>query len=105
MSDDHSMQKPAQLRDVLSSLIRRKGLVETSATEQLNAAWKQAAGPEIGSRSSVRKLRQGVLEVVVTNNVVLEQLRSYLHHSILQQLQSSLPESGIRSIRYVRRRP
>jgi hypothetical protein len=34
----------------------------------------------------------------------MEELRSYLHESVLEQLQSSLPESNIRSIRYVRAR-
>ena len=88
---------------MLTRLIRRKGLVETSAADQLNAVWNQIVGAEIGRRSSARKLRAGVLEVVVTNNVALEQLRGYLNQSILEKLQSAMPESNIRSIRYIRR--
>lgn len=103
VSEGNPFQKPSQLRDVLTRLIRRKGLVETSAADQLNVVWNQIVGDEIGRRSSARKIRGGVLEVVVTNTVALEQLRGYLNQSILEKLQSVLPESNIRSIRYIRR--
>ncbi len=104
MSEENAFSRPSRLGDVLSRLIRSRGLVETSAVEQLNAVWKQVAGAEIGARSTVNKLRDGVLEIAVSNGAVLEQLRSYLHQTMLEKVQAALPESQIRIIRYVRRR-
>lgn len=104
MSEENPFHRPALLGDILSKLIRRKGLAETSAVDQLDVAWKQAVGAELASRSSAARLRGGVLEVVVTNSAAMEQLRSYLNQSVLEKLQAALPQSGIRSIRYVRPR-
>jgi predicted nucleic acid-binding Zn ribbon protein len=104
VSDDESLRAPSQLRDVLSRLIRRRGLVETSAADELNDAWKQIAGPEIGKLSKVKKLQSGVLEILVFNGPALEQLRGFLHQQILSAMQERFPESSIRVIRYRRSR-
>ena len=104
MSEENAFSRPSRLGDVLSRLIRSRGLVETSAVEPLNTVWKRVAGAEIGARSTVNKLRDGVLEIAVSNGAVLEQLRSYLHQTMLEKVQAALPESQIRIIRYVRRR-
>jgi hypothetical protein len=44
------------------------------------------------------------VEVVVSNSATLEELRGYMHETVLEQMKVSLPQSGIRSIRYVRAR-
>jgi len=88
----------------MMNLIRRKGLVNRSAAESLDAEWKRIVGAELGKRSTARRIRGGVLEVVVTNSAALEELRSYMNETALEQLKTSLPESDIRSIRYVRAR-
>ena len=104
MSDDDLTHRPSQLGHLLSGLIRRKGLSETSATANLDATWKRTVGDEFGRHTKVRKVKAGVLEVVVTNSAVLEQLRGFLHHTLLAEIQSSLPESNIKSILYIRSR-
>lgn len=104
LSGDDLRHRPAQIRDLLANLIRRKGLVERSAAEGLDEVWKQAVGPQLGRFSKPRKIKAGVLEVVVTNSAVLEQLRSYLHQEVLEKIRSGLPDSDVRSIRYLRSR-
>jgi predicted nucleic acid-binding Zn ribbon protein len=101
---DEGLSSPSSLKFSLKNLIRRKGLANRSAAEALNAEWSRIVGPKIGTRSTARRIKDGVLEVVVTNSAAMEELRSYLHESVLAQMQSSLPESNIRSIRYVRAR-
>lgn len=101
---DEALSSPSSLKNALTRLIRRKGLVNRSAAEALNAEWNRIVGPEIGRRSRARKIRDGIVEVVVTNSAAMEELRGYLHETVLQQMQTSLPESNIRAIRYVRAR-
>ena len=101
---DETLSTPSSLKSALTRLIRRKGLVNRSAAEALNAEWSRIVGPEIGRRSRARRIRDGVVEVVVTNSAALEELRGFMHEAVLAQMQASLPESGIRSIRYVRSR-
>ena len=101
---DEALSSPSSLKNALTRLIRRKGLVNRSAAEALNTEWNRIVGPEIGRRSRARRIRDGIVEVVVTNSVAMEELRGYLHETVLQQMQTSLPESNIRAIRYVRAR-
>ena len=101
---DEALSSPSSLKNALTRLIRRRGLANRSAAETLNAEWNRIVGQKIGQRSTARRIKAGVLEVVVTNSAAMEELRGYLHESVLQQMQASLPESSIRSIRYVRAR-
>lgn len=101
---DETLTPPATLKNALLRFIRSKGLVNRSAAESLDAEWKRIVGPELGRRSTARKIRDGVLEVVVTNSATLEELRGYQHEIVLEQMKASLPHSAIRSIRYVRSR-
>lgn len=99
---DETLSTPGSLKNALMRLIRSKGLVNRSAAESLDAEWKRIVGPDLGRRSTARKVNAGVLEVAVTNSAALEELRGFMHETILQQLQTSLPQSNIRTIRYVR---
>ena len=101
---DETLPSPSSLKNALLGLIRRKGLVNRSAAENLDAEWKRIVGADLGRRSTARRIRGGVVEVVVTNSAALEELRSYINETALKQMQTSLPECGIRSIRYVRAR-
>jgi len=101
---DEMMSQPGTLKNALLRFIRSKGVVNQSAKESLDAEWKRIVGPELGRRSTARKVRDGVVEVVVSNSATLEELRGYMHETVLEQMKVSLPQSGIRSIRYVRAR-
>jgi len=93
---------PSRLGNAVSRLIRHRGLAERSRHHQLAAEWKKAVGPELAARSSVRRLRGGILEVAVSNGAALEQLRGFLHQTVLKDMQQAMPDSEIRDIRYVR---
>jgi predicted nucleic acid-binding Zn ribbon protein len=101
---DDVISGPTSLKHSLTRLIRSKGLANRSAAESLDAEWKRIVGPELAQRSTARGIRAGVVEVVVSNSAALEELRGFLHESVLEQMKASLPESSIRSIRYVRAR-
>ncbi len=101
---DEMLSNPSTLKNALLRFIRSTGAVNRSAAECLDAEWKRIVGPELGRRSTARKVRDGVVEVVVSNSATLEELRGYLHETVLEQMKASLPQSGIRSIRYVRAR-
>lgn len=101
---DETLSPPSTLKNALMRFIRSTGVVNRSAAESLDAEWKRIVGPELGRRSTARKVRDGIVEVVVTNSATLEELRGYMHETVLEQMKTSLPQSNIRSIRYVRAR-
>ena len=99
---DEPFGKPAQLGHVLQQLVRRKGLAEESAQQELNEVWKQAAGERVSARSHVKQLRSGVLEIGVTNGTILEELSSYLRHELLPAVQKLHPQPEIHSLKFTR---
>ncbi len=101
-ASEDSPALPGSLGNALFKLIRQKGLMNRSATDALDAEWKQIVGPELARRSNARKIKDGIVEVAVTNSAVLEELRGYMHQGVLEQLKARLPDSGIRGLRYVR---
>lgn len=99
---DEMLSQPGTLKNALMRFIRSKGVINQSATQSLDAEWKRIVGPELGRRSTARKVRDGIVEVVVTNSATLEELRGYMHETVLEQMKASLPQSNIRTIKYVR---
>lgn len=101
---DESLPSPKTLKHALTRLIRSRGLVNRSAAEALDGEWKEIVGPELSRRSSARRIKNGIVEVFVSNGAALEELRGFFHETALEQLQSRMPESGIKGIKYVRSR-
>jgi|GEM_PF-299532 len=97
-----SFDRPASLGRLLDVVVRRRGIAEKSGQQELDIIWAEVAGERIGQRSSVRRLRDGVLEIGVRNGAVLEELSSYLKHDLLAAIQSSHAELNIRSLKFVR---
>ncbi|MCA9056928.1 MAG: DUF721 domain-containing protein [Planctomycetaceae bacterium] len=94
--------RPSKLGHVLSRLVRQKGLAEQSSGQNLDATWKLAAGERIASKSRVRRLNRGVLEVVVSNGAVLEELTCYLQHDLLIAIQQKMPRENVKSLKFLR---
>lgn len=103
-SPDDISRLPGSIGNAVQRLIRSRGLLERSATDLLDDALKQAVGPELARHCRVIKIRDGTLEVAVTNSAALQEIHSYHQESILRQLQTKLPDSGIRALRCRRAR-
>jgi predicted nucleic acid-binding Zn ribbon protein len=99
---DFAYGKPSKLGNLLQSLVRKRGLAEESTQKELDEIWKKTAGPRIGSKSFVRRLRAGVLEVGVTNGTILEELTCYLKHELLTAIQQLHPDPPINSLKFVK---
>lgn len=96
--------QPARLGNVLNKLVRQRGIAEQSYGNVLDSIWKEVAGERIAGKSFVRKLRNGVLEISVTNGAILEELSSYLKHDLLQEVSRKHPEPPITSLKFVKAR-
>ena len=100
--DEISFDRPQQLGHLVAGIIRRRGVAERSAAAELNDIWSRVAGERIARKSSVRRLRGGVLEIGVRNGAVLEELNSFLRHDLLRELRLLLPRHRIRSVKFIR---
>lgn len=99
---DLPVDQPTRLGHVLQRLVRKRGIAEESAKHDLNAIWNSTAGGRVASKSFVRRLRGGVLEIGVTNGAILEELTCYLQHELLPALQQQHPTPEIHSLKFVK---
>jgi len=100
--NDFAFGKPTQLGHVLQTLVRKRGLAEESTQKELDEIWKKAAGPRIASKTFVRRLRSGILEIGVTNGAILEELTCYLKHEVLSAVQQLQTNPPINSLKFVK---
>lgn len=101
---DMPFGKPVHLGQLLGNLVRKRGIAEQSSRHELDDVWRTVAGERIASKSYVRRLKSGVLEIGVTNGAILEELTCYLKHEILPGIQQKHPEPPINSLKFVRAR-
>lgn len=99
---DLPVGKPTRLGNILQRLVRKRGFAEESAKQNLDEIWNKAAGSRVASKSCVRKLRAGVLEIGVTNGTILEELTCYLQHELLPEIQQKHPNPEITSLKFVK---
>jgi predicted nucleic acid-binding Zn ribbon protein len=89
---------PRKLSDVMPQLMARRGYARLLSHDEFVAAWEAASG-ELSRQSRPGPLRRNVLEVIVTNSVVMQEL-SFQKPSLLLKLSEHLPHHQIRDLRF-----
>ena len=92
-------RQPKPVAEVLAQLIQRRGYAQVRAGNDWNEAWAAAAGPAFATVTEVGALRRGVLEVTAANSLVMQEL-TFEKERILTDLQTTLPDAGIKQLRF-----
>jgi predicted nucleic acid-binding Zn ribbon protein len=96
-----SCRRGAQpIGDILGELIARRGYAQRCGQQHLQDAWRKAVGEPGGKYTRVGALRCGVLEVLVTNSILLQELAGFHKHSLLEKLRKTLDSQEVRDIRF-----
>jgi predicted nucleic acid-binding Zn ribbon protein len=90
---------PEKIGNILSELMARRGLGRIQSAELMETAWRQAAGPLAAKYTRIGAVRRGTLEIIVANSTLVQEL-GYQKHDILAALQQSLPDEGIKCLRF-----
>lgn len=88
---------PQAMGNVLSALLSRRGYASLGAAEELEQAWREAAGP-LAEHALPGRLQRGRLEVVVRSSAVLQEL-TFQKSAILRRLTERLPEQTIQDLK------
>lgn len=94
---------PQPLAKALSELIAVRGLARVRADAQMAAAWREAAGDKIASRTRVLGLRRRVLQIGVAHAPLLGELASFHRTDLIERLRQQQPDLQIRDIKFVLR--
>ncbi|HZT79558.1 MAG TPA: DUF721 domain-containing protein [Gemmataceae bacterium] len=91
---------PELLSEVLSRLFAARGWGRRQDRLRLEQAWAEAAGPEWAAHTRVGPLRRGVLEVAVSNAVLLQELAHFHKRRLLEGLRRRLPGTTVHDLRF-----
>jgi predicted nucleic acid-binding Zn ribbon protein len=95
----HYARRPKAIKDVLAQLITARGYGRIQATADFRAAWRTAAGETFAAYTLPGRLKRGVLEVTVTNSIVIQEL-TFQKQQILTALRDQCPDANIRDVRF-----
>ena len=91
---------PELLSDILSRLFTARGWGRRQERVRLEEAWKETIGPAQIEETHLGTFRKGVLEVLVSNAVLLQELAHYQKRRLLEQLRQRLPGVKLIDLRF-----
>ena len=84
---------------VLGQVMAHRGIAQQQTSNELVETWLQIVGISFAGHTRLGSLKRGVLEVHVANSMISQQL-SFKKQSILDQLETQLPNNKIRDQRF-----
>jgi predicted nucleic acid-binding Zn ribbon protein len=90
---------PQTIGNVLSELMARRGYGRIQSAAAYDAAWREAAGPLAAKFTRPGQVRRGTLEIIVANSTLVQEL-GFQKSALLKCLAESLPDEGIKNIRF-----
>lgn len=91
--------KPKTVGKVLPGVLRRYGVTEQLAAQEIQNVWSQLIDPMLLSETRVGNVQRGSLLVLVKNNLVLQEL-AMRKSEILSRFQDFPATSQIRGLRF-----
>ncbi len=91
-------QGPQSIANVLAELMARRGFARTRSAQDLEKAWRDAAGP-LSPYTRVGAVRRGKLEIVVANSTLIQEL-NFQKPTLVAALAQALPDQKIQDLRF-----
>jgi predicted nucleic acid-binding Zn ribbon protein len=83
----------------ISQLLARTGYAQVQTAATCDAAWREAVGDKLAANTRPGNVKRGVLEVLVSNNSVMQEL-SFIKSKAVKILKQLVPEQQIRDVRF-----
>ena len=92
-------RRPKQIGNLVAQLITTRGYGRIESDEQLQAAWKSAAGEQLAAISRACRVHRGKLEVLVGNSTARQELE-FRRAAIVAAFSQQHPELRVREVRF-----
>jgi hypothetical protein len=90
---------PKRLNEVLTELFALRGLARRRRRRAVEDAWLSVLPAEFAGRAQVGRYQRGVLEVLVSDAVALQELAGFHQETLLERLRQRLGP-GLREVRF-----
>ena len=92
-------KSPKPIGNVIAQLVQRRGYAQVRTAGERDKAWQTAVGKDLAAMTQVGALRRGVMEVIVSNSLLMQEL-TFRKEELLSELKQALPEAGIQQLRF-----
>ena len=92
-------QEPRPVGDVVAQVVQRKGYAQLEQSRVVDEAWREVAGAAWANQARPGGIRRGVLEVLVSNNLLMQEI-GFEQQRLLTALQERVPDAQIQQIRF-----
>lgn len=96
----YDTSEPNPLGSVLSQLFALRGFGRPQANQQLHQLWRSVCGCELQQQTRVLGLKNGVLQIGVSNSALLSELTSFRKAELLERLQADHAELRVRDLKF-----
>ncbi len=90
---------PQPIAEAMSALLARRGYAGVEAAAERDAAWLAAAGENLAPFGRLGNIRRGVLEVIVSHSVALQEFTAQ-KKQLLEKIVAALPDQKIHDLRF-----
>lgn len=87
------------METVIAELMARRGYAHAQTSDARCNAWKVVVGDELAASTRAGNIHRGILEVIVTNSIVIQEL-SFRKQELVGRLARELPSENIMDIRF-----
>ena len=84
---------------VMGQLLAKKGYGQVQAAKSCASAWQEALGSRFQKDTRCGNVRGGILEVTVSNSLVLQEL-TFIKIQLIKQLATLAPEHKITGLKF-----
>ena len=96
--EERKRSAPQKIGDVISDLMAQRGYAQIASRAELQKWWADVAGP-LDKFTRAAELKRGVLHVIVSNSVVMQEL-GFRKQELIDSLNTAKPDQEIKDIRY-----
>lgn len=89
---------PRKVGDVISDLMAQRGYAQLATNQECQDAWRTVVG-KLQHLSRATEVKRGVLHVVVSNSVVMQEL-TFRKQELIPALDAALPNHQIKDLRF-----
>src|SRR6476619_2294027 len=91
---------PEPLKNVLAQLFTTRGWGAAQSRLHLEMAWRGIAGDEVARHTRLGALRRGVLEILVSESVLLHELSQFRKRALLHAMQERVGATRVLELRF-----
>lgn len=100
----YDSSEPSGISDALSELFARRGYGRVRGNQQLEQTWQavveKVAGDHVVPHTKVTGLKNGALQIAVSNSAVMSELASFFKSELLAEFASEHPDLNVRDLKF-----